>query len=136
MAVDALGVPAELGEAGVDRLDGHDVIGVAVDAHLVAVDDGDEVAQLEVPGRHRRLPHLSLGQLSVAEHAPGAVVTPAHSPPEGDADGDREAVPERAGAEVDARDLAHVGVVTESATEPRVVVELGGSKYPRSARTG
>ena len=123
VAVDAPDLPAEAAEALVDRLDAHDVLGVAVDAQAVAVDDADQALQPEMARRHRRFPDLALVQLAVAQHAVDPVVALLHPAGKRHADRDREAVAERAGAEVDALDLLHVGMVAERAAQARVVVE-------------
>ena len=75
----------------------------AVDAQAVAVDDGDEALQPEMAGGHRRFPHLALVQFAVAQHAMDAVAAVLHPARQRHADRDRQAVAERAGAEIDAR---------------------------------
>ena len=89
VTIDSACRPSERGESILDRLDRHHIIGEPIDAQLVAVDDHHQVAELEVPCRHRRLPDLSLAQLAVAEHAPGAMIRSSKPTRERHADGDR-----------------------------------------------
>src|SRR5882724_3175003 len=123
VAVDALHVPAEAAEAVGQRLDPHDLLGRAVDAELVAVDDADQALQAEMPGSHRGFPDLAFGKFAIAEHAVDAIGPLLHARGERHAEPDRQPVAERARAEVDAGDLLHVRMVAERTAEPRVAVE-------------
>ena len=78
----------------------------------------------KVRGGLRRLPHLSLVELLVAEQDPDPDVVEASQPRRlGHPDADRQPVAERARGEVDSRDAPHVRVIAERIAQPRVLVE-------------
>ena len=74
VAVDAQHLPAEARVLVGERLHLHHVFHPAVDLQAVAVDDGDDVVELEVAGLHRRFPHLALLLLAVAHQAKDLVL--------------------------------------------------------------
>ena len=136
MAVDLGDPPPERLPLVHERLYGHDVVRGAVERPLVVVDDGDEVVQLVLVGEHRRLPHLTLMQLSVAQDAVrpiGGVDALDVARQEGllcsgrsqdhlqllgvgHAGGEGESLPERTTRIVDARGGPPVGVALEGRT--------------------
>src|SRR5579884_2583465 len=130
VAVDGVDPPAEALKALGERLEAHDRLGLAVDREVVAIDDADERAELELVGRHRGLPDLALVELAVAHQAVDAEGAALHAGAERHADAHRQAVAERARAEVDPGDLAHVRVVAEGAVEPGIVLEQRGVEEP------
>src|SRR5579864_1628448 len=123
VAVDPVNPPAEALKPRPEGLEAHDVLGVAVDREVVAVDDRDQRAELELARGHGRLPHLPLVKLAVAGQAVGAERAAVDPGAERHPHRHRQPVPERAGAEVDPGDLAHVRVVAERAVQAGVVVE-------------
>ena len=141
VAVDLEHAPAEGLELLVERLQRHDLLGRAVEAEVVAVDERREVGELVVAGGHGGLPHRALVALAVAEHAVGAVRVLLHPGAQGDADREREAVAQRAGRAVDAGDLQAVQVhaegragLVEVLQQLRVEVALVGEDRPRGRR--
>ncbi len=107
----------------IDRLDPHHRLGMAVDAKLVAVDDGDQALQLVMARCHCRFPDLPFRQLAVAQHAIDAEAALLHPPRQRHADCDGQAMAERTRGEVDSRNLLHVRMIAERTAEAREIVE-------------
>ena len=94
-------------------------------AQAVDVDDRDQVVEPFPAGVLEGLPHRALGELGVAAQAPDAVrqaVEPRAG--DGDADGDRQPLAERAGGDVGRRD-ARGGMPLEPRAEPAEGEQLG-----------
>ena len=103
VAVDPLGVPAEGLELGQQRLEAQHLGRGAVGLHVVDVDDGDQVVELVVPGRHRRLPDRALVELAVGEQAVDEGRRLLALQRQAEADRERQAVAQRAAADLDRR---------------------------------
>ena len=113
VAVHVDDLPAESAELVGERLD---VVGLGDARALlqrVAIDDQSQIGELVVPGGHRRLPIAALLQFAVAGDDEDAKVRLVDLPGDGDADGDRQAVAERAGVGLDAGDIVAVGMAVE-----------------------
>ncbi len=128
VAVDLDRVPAEGLELGAHVSDVHDVLGGAVGLKMVVVDDRGQVVDAEVDRRGRRLPCLPLLAVAVGEHPEHlrGVVEPVEPQRQADAHAHREALPERAGRDLDAGRAAHVGVSLElgaDLAQPHQVLE-------------
>src|ERR1035437_3030226 len=123
VSIDAADVPSKCRKLRVQRLHSHDCLGRSVDGKLVPVNDRNQRSGLEVTSGHRCFPHLTLGQFSVTEKAIGAVRSTLHSSGERLPQRDRQPVTQRTRTEVDARHLAHVGMVSEDAAEAGVTVK-------------
>ena len=79
----------------------------------VAIDDQRQVGELAVSRGHRGFPVAAFLQFAVAGDDEDAIVGLVDLAGDGDADGDRQAVPERPGVRLDARDVVPVGVAVE-----------------------
>ena len=124
VAIDLDGVPAECLEAGGIGAGVPAVHGLTTLAETVDVNDGGEVVELPEGGVLGGLPHGALRHLAIAAedpHAVGQLVETLTS--EGDANGNRETLPERAGGHIDGR---HVwdGVALKAAAVGAVGEEL------------
>ena len=94
-----------------------DAVGPAVGGAEVVDDDRGQAVEAEAPGERDRLVVGALGELAVAQdadHARSAASLRAQR--ERAADGDRQAVAERAARDLDARDQRGVGMVPERAS--------------------
>ena len=93
-------------------------------AQAVDVDDGGEVVELVERGGGGRLPHRALGHLGVTADDPGAVRQLVEVlGGDGDADGDGQALAERAGGHVDPRE-PRGGVALQPAVQLAVGLHL------------
>ena len=114
-------VPSEAPPFIDDRLDAHDVIDGTVELIEVAIDDADHAGEPVMGAEQSRLPHLL--EFAIADQDEGVEILPQ------DAAGKRHAaacgkrVADRARAEVDAGNLAPIGMVAKRAAEPRIVVQ-------------
>ena len=113
---EVLDVPAVGLEALADVV-GERELGRAVDGDVVVVVDADQPSEAEVPGERRRLVADALHQAAVAGDHAGVVVdqlaaeaVAQHPLGDGHADGVGEALPERAGRDLDADGVAGLGV--------------------------
>ena len=135
VAVDGAHVPAERAKFLVERLVAAHVAGVAGDLQRVVVEDRGEVVELVMGGGHRGFPVRTLGQFAVAQQREHAIRRGIHLAGQRHADADRQAVAQRAGVHLDARNFAR-----RMADERRLVAaerfQLRPSgKNPRSAST-
>ncbi len=121
---------------GLEPLHGVVVIGQlgrAVDGDVVVVVDGEQAAQAEMPGQRCRLVGDAFHDAAVAGQHENAVVAhlgpeagPHHALGEGHADRVGEALPQRAGGDLDARGVPELGVARRPAVplpEPAQVIE-------------
>jgi len=116
VTVDLSDAPLEGGELRGDRTEAHDFVARSVDLKPVVVNDGDEIAELLVGGEHSSLPHLPLLDLTISEQAEhravvddvfGVIATAQASRKTG---GNREALPQGPGRNLDSRRLLAVGM--------------------------
>ena len=124
VAVDLDALPAEGAELFDQRIEMRVQIDDGADRdHLVVVDEGDDVAELE-RGRHQGgFPGGAFLHLAVGEHAVDDAVAALDAVGERHAHDHRQPVPERAGGGLDAG-VAVVGVHAELAARGGVVVEI------------
>ena len=113
----AVGLEARGGVVGVGEL------GVAVDGDVVVVVDDDEAAEAQVAGEGGGLVADALHEVAVAGDHVGAVVDevgaeagPQPALGDGHADGVGEALAERAGGDLDAGGVVHLGVARACAS--------------------
>ena len=135
VAVDLDRVPAEGLELGADVAGVHDLLGGAVGLEVVVVDDRGEVGDAEVRRRRRRLPGLPLLDVAVGEDPEdvGGVVEAVEAEREGDAQAHRQPLTERAGGDLDALGLVHVGWPWSCAPIWRRPMRSSSGKYPLCA---
>ena len=108
--VDLDDVPAEGPPLVPEGLQGHDLLGGAVDLHLVAVDERGDVVQLVMGGQHGRFPVLALLQLPVPQQAEDAGQAAVQLGGQGHAVGDAQSLAQRTGGDLHARGLHPAGV--------------------------
>ena len=108
VAVDGEDFPSEAAIFFFERLDVHHVFHPAVDLEAVAVDDADEVVELEMARFHGRFPDLAFLLFAVSHDAEDAMILLVQSRGERHADGDAQALAERSGGNFDARQLEPV----------------------------
>src|SRR5216117_354581 len=130
VAVDLEDGPPERLPLRDDGLEVHDLRHEIVELDLVVVEDDAEVVErvggpAELRRRHRRLPHLPLLDLAVAEDAVDARRSGAELEPERHAERDRQALAERARRRLDAGQGGPVGMALEPRAELAERDELG-----------
>ena len=108
VAVDGDDIPSEAAIFIFKRLDIHHVFYPAVDLQPVAVDDADQVIELEVARFHRGFPDLAFLLLAVAHDAEDVVIFLVQLGDERDADGNAQALAERTGGDFNAGQLEPV----------------------------
>ncbi|AHC85779.1 hypothetical protein X970_16245 [Pseudomonas monteilii SB3101] len=96
IAVHALNEPAKGLPAVDDWLEGQYLAGMAIRLLVVHIDDGDQVVQAPMAGRHGGLPGRALVELAIGQQVVHPAVRPLAFEPEAGADGDAQAVAERA----------------------------------------
>lgn len=106
VAVDPLRVPAEGLPFRREGLEAGDLGRWAVGLLVVDVDDADQVVELPMRGGERRLPRRALAELAIGEQVVDESAGPLALQPEAEADGDGEAMSQRAAADLDARGVA------------------------------
>ncbi|MNO01921.1 hypothetical protein D3C81_2221960 [compost metagenome] len=74
-------------------------------------------------GKERRFPHLAFLHFAIAQHHKDIEVALAHAAAHRHADAVGQRMPDRTRAEIDARHLAHVGVVAQRAAQARVAIQ-------------
>ena len=108
VAVDGDDIPSEAAILFFERLDVHHVFHPAVDLQAVAVDDADQVVELEMARFHRSFPDLAFLLLAVSHDAEDVVIFLVQPGGERDANGDAQALAERSGGDFDAGQLEPV----------------------------
>ena len=125
MAVNRAHGPAEGGPLFGKRLVVHHVLGAAGDLQRVAVDDGGEVIQFVMSPGERAFPVRAFGEFTVAEQRESAEACVVELARQRGADGDGQAVTERARVLLDAGDVARrmphvVGLIAAKRFEVRL----------------
>ncbi|ODT76887.1 MAG: hypothetical protein ABS76_29390 [Pelagibacterium sp. SCN 64-44] len=126
VAIDHMHLPAESAPFLVQRLDGDDVIDLAVELVAIAIDNGDDVGKRMAGSVERRFPDLPFLHLAVAEQHEDVEILALDARAMGHADAIGKGMADGAGAEIDAGHLAHVGVVAQGAAEARIIVQPFG----------
>ena len=96
VAVDGDHVPSEAAIFFLERLDIHHVFDPAIDLEAVAIDDTDEVVELEVARFHRGFPDLAFLLLAISHDAEDMVTLLVQPGGQREADGDAQTLAERA----------------------------------------
>jgi hypothetical protein len=110
VAVDGEDFPSETAVFVFERLDVHYVFDPAVNLQAIAVDDANQVVELEMAGFHGGFPDLAFLLLAVAHDAEDPVILLVQLSGERDADGDAQALAERSGGDFHARQFEPVRV--------------------------
>ena len=103
VAVDAQNLPAEAGVLLVQRLHLHHVLDPAIDLQAIAIDDADDVVQVEVSGLHRGLPDLALLLFSIAHQTEDFVALAVQLGRQRHAHGNTQALSQRARGDLNPR---------------------------------
>ena len=130
VAVDGDDVEAERLHLRIDRRAVHDLFRRAVDLQTVEVDDNAQVIQLEVRGEHEGLPDLAFLDFAVAQQGIDVDVFIQVFRALGHARRAGNALPQRAGAHIHARNEVHVRVPLQIAV--RVAQRPAGRSPGRS----
>ena len=88
-----------------ERLDVHDIFHPAINLQAIAVDDADQVVEVEVSGFHGRFPNLALLLFAVAHEAEDLVLLVVELGSQRDADGDAQTLAQRPGGDFNAGQL-------------------------------
>ena len=110
VTVDGDDVCTESAELVIQGLGGHNVAGFAVDLQTVHVHDGAQVVQMILVGGHKGFPHLTLGNLAVAQHSIDTIILVAQLTGQRHTDGGRDSLTQRAGGHIDTGNVLHFHV--------------------------
>ena len=113
VAVNLDDFPAKTAITLVQRLDVHHVLHPAIDLQAVAVDDANQVVELEVRCLHGRFPDIAFLLLAVPHNAEHRMFAAVELAGQGHADRNAEALPQRSAGNLDARQLQTVRMSLE-----------------------
>ena len=117
-------MPAERFKLLVQRLGGHDVLRLAVDLQTVDVDAGAQIVEVVLIGGHHGLPDLTLGDLAVAKNGVDTIILLCDLTGQRHADGDGDALAQRAGGHIDAGDVFHFHMAGHMAVDAAEHLEI------------